>query len=85
MCFWNSSNEGVQLMMKVTAFVGSARKRSTYNAVRQFLDNLQPLGDVEDEIVALSDHRLGTCRGCKRCFEKGEEFCPLKDDRDITD
>jgi NAD(P)H-dependent FMN reductase len=22
------------------------------------------------------------CRGCKVCFERGEEFCPLKDDRD---
>ena len=40
------------------------------------------LGDVEYEIVALSDYRLGICRGCKQCFEKGEEFCPLKDDRD---
>jgi multimeric flavodoxin WrbA len=70
-------------MKKVTAFVGSARKKSTYNAVRQFLDNLQALGDVEYEIVALSDYQLGTCRGCKQCFEKGEEFCPLKDDRDV--
>ena len=70
-------------MKKVTAFVGTARKKNTYNAVRQFLDNLQSLGDVEYEIVALSDYRLGTCRGCKLCFEKGEEFCPLKDDRDV--
>jgi multimeric flavodoxin WrbA len=70
-------------MKKVTAFVGSARKKHTYNAVRQFLDNLQSLGGVECEIVALSDHRLGTCEGCKLCFEKGEESCPLKDDRDV--
>ena len=69
-------------MKRVTAFVGSASKKHTYNAVRQFLDNLQSLGGVECEIVALSDHRLGTCRGCKLCFEKGEESCPLKDDRD---
>ena len=70
-------------MKKVTAFVGSARKKHTYDAVRQFLDNLQSLGDVEYEIVVLSDYRLGTCRGCKVCFVKGEEFCPLKDDRDV--
>ncbi len=69
-------------MKRVTAFVGSARKKHTYSSVRQFLDNLQSLGDVECEIVALSDHRLGTCRGCCVCFAKGEEFCPLKDDRD---
>jgi multimeric flavodoxin WrbA len=70
-------------MKKVTAFVGTARKKSTYSAVRQFLDNLRSLGDIECEIVALSDHPLGMCRGCKLCFERGEEFCPLKDDRDF--
>jgi len=70
-------------MNKVTAFVGSARKKHTYHAVRQFLDNLQALGDVETEIVMMSDHQVGTCRGCIVCFEKGEELCPLKDDRDL--
>jgi multimeric flavodoxin WrbA len=69
---------------RVTAFVGTARKKSTYNAVHQFLDNLKSLGDIEDEIVVLNDHRLGICRGCKTCFAKGEESCPLKDDdRDL--
>jgi len=70
-------------MKKVTAFVGSARKKHTHDAVRRFLDHLQALGDVECEIVALSDYRLEACRGCKQCFEKGEESCPLKDDRDV--
>ncbi|MBN1421515.1 MAG: flavodoxin family protein [Planctomycetes bacterium] len=70
-------------MASVTAFLGSPRKGHTYAAVRRFLDCLQSLGDVEDEIVVLSDHRVGICRGCKACFEKGEEFCPLKDDRDV--
>ena len=69
-------------MKKVTAFVGSARKKHTHHAVSQFLGNLQTLGDVEYEIVALRDYRLETCRGCLSCFKKGEEFCPLKDDRD---
>jgi len=68
---------------KVTAFVGAARKKHTYNAARQFLDNLQSLGAVETEIVRLSDYRLEACRGCKVCFMRGEEFCPLKDDRDV--
>ena len=69
-------------MKKVTAFVGTARKKHTYYAAHQFLSSLQSLGDVEYEIVALSDYKLETCRGCKTCFNKGEEFCPLKDDRD---
>ncbi|HEY3374171.1 MAG TPA: flavodoxin family protein [Candidatus Aquicultor sp.] len=70
-------------MKKITAFVGSARKKHTYKAVREFLDRLEALGGVESEIVALSDYRIETCRGCRLCFEKGEEFCPLKDDRDV--
>jgi multimeric flavodoxin WrbA len=70
-------------MKKVTAFVGSARKKNTHHAVVQFLNNLQALGDVEYEIVTLSDYTLKACRGCCLCFEKGEEFCPLKDDRDV--
>jgi multimeric flavodoxin WrbA len=70
-------------MKKVTAFVGAARKKHTYNAVSQFLDDLRPQGDVECEIVPLGDYQIRTCRGCKVCFIKGEEFCPLKDDRDV--
>ena len=70
-------------MKQVTAFVGSARKKHTYDAAVQFLNNLQSMGDVETEIVRLSDYRIEACRGCKVCFEKGEEHCPLKDDRDV--
>jgi multimeric flavodoxin WrbA len=70
-------------MKKVTAFIGSARKKNTYKAVVQFMNNLQKLGDVEYEIVFLSNYTLGICRGCQLCFIKGEAFCPLKDDRDV--
>jgi len=71
-------------MKTITAFVGSARTKGfTCAATRQFLDNLQSLGDVQVEIVFLSDYNLGLCRGCKACFLRGEERCPLKDDRDI--
>jgi multimeric flavodoxin WrbA len=70
-------------MKRVTVFVGSARRRNTHHAVEQFLNSLQALGDVECEVVTLSDYNLRICRGCFRCFEKGEELCPLKDDRDV--
>lgn len=69
--------------MKVIAFVGSARKRHTYNATMRFLENLRSMGNIETEIVSLSDHRLEICRGCKLCTDKGEELCPMKDDRDL--
>jgi multimeric flavodoxin WrbA len=68
--------------MKVTAFIGSGRKRHSYNACEKFLQNLHTLGNVEYELVRLSDYNLGTCKGCRICFDKGEEYCPYKDDRD---
>jgi multimeric flavodoxin WrbA len=68
---------------KVTALVGSARKKHTYRAAAQFLSNLQSMGDIETEIVRLSDYQLQVCRGCKLCCDRGEELCPLKDDRDV--
>jgi len=70
-------------MKKVTAFVGTASRKHTYKAVRRFLDKLKALGDVETEIVGLGDFQVETCRACKLCMEKGEDVCPLKDDRDV--
>ena len=68
--------------MRVTAFIGSARKQHTYKASEQLLQKLQSLGDIEYEIAMLSDYNLEICKGCLLCFNKGEEFCPFKDDRD---
>jgi multimeric flavodoxin WrbA len=71
--------------MRITAFIGSARKKKhTYNATEQFLQNLESAGDtdIDYEIVTLSDYELKVCMGCKLCFDKGKEACPLKDDRD---
>lgn len=69
--------------MKVTVFVGNAQKRHTYNASLQLLEKLQSLGNIDSEIVQLSDYHLETCKGCRLCIDKGEELCPLKDDRDL--
>lgn len=68
---------------RVTAFVGCGSRKHTLDAVRRFADRLQSFGDVEVEIVRLGDYRIEACRGCKVCFQKGAEHCPLKDDRDV--
>jgi multimeric flavodoxin WrbA len=71
-------------MKVVTAFVGSARKNGvTHRATREFLNDLESFGDVRSEIVFLSECHLRLCRGCKTCFFRGEECCPLFDDRDV--
>jgi multimeric flavodoxin WrbA len=69
---------------KVTIFVGSAHKGgATYRAACRLREELESYGDVHGEIVVVSDYSLGVCRGCKICFARGEERCPLKDDRDL--
>jgi len=69
---------------KVLALVGSGhRGGATFTAAAKFLDNLESFGDVRGEIAVLSDYDLRTCRGCKACFDRGEERCPLRDDRDV--
>ena len=70
-------------MKKVTAFIGSQQKRLTYKTVQEFEKNLKFSGEIEFEYVFLKDYHLEFCKGCCLCFEKGEEFCPLKDDRDL--
>ncbi len=70
-------------MKRVTAFIGNARRRHTYDSVCQFMCNLQSLGGVESDVVILSDYQLGSCKGCQLCFDTGEEFCPVADDRDL--
>ena len=69
--------------MKVTAIIGSARKKHTYETTEKFLKRLQLYGDVEYEIIRLSEYNLGICKGCKLCLDKGEELCNLKDDRNL--
>ena len=69
--------------MKITAFIGSARKKHTYETTEKFLKSLQTYGNIEYEIVRLSEYNLGTCKGCKLCLDKGEDLCILKDDRNL--
>jgi len=45
-------------IMKVTAFIGSGRKRHSYIACEKFLQNLHSLGNVEYKIVRLSEYNL---------------------------
>jgi NADPH-dependent FMN reductase len=70
-------------MKKVTAFIGTASKKATYQAVQEFEQNLKQYGDSDFETVFLSEYHLELCWGCKQCFMKGEQYCPLQDDRDV--
>ena len=39
------------------------------------------MGDMEFEYLFLKDMNLKLCTGCYTCMAKGEDKCPLKDDR----
>lgn len=58
-------------MKKVTAFIGSGRKQATYEAVREFENNLRVGEEIEFEIVFLKDFRLEFCRGNKMLILQG--------------
>lgn len=68
----------------VLILVGSPQKHgATFSAAEAFASRLTDLGGVDTEILRLADHDLKICRGCKVCVTRGEEFCPLHDDRDL--
>jgi len=45
-------------------------------------DELKKLGDVDFEYIHLKDLDIKPCKGCFVCFIKGEDYCPLDDDKE---
>jgi multimeric flavodoxin WrbA len=68
--------------MKIVATMGSPKgKGAGYRIVRMIEDRMKAIGDVQFEYLFLRDANLEPCRGCYNCMAKGEDTCPLKDDR----
>jgi multimeric flavodoxin WrbA len=69
--------------MKILAVMGSPRKKgNTYHVVEKIKDQLlQEDKNIEFEYLFLPDCNLQLCTGCFACIAKGQEKCPLKDDR----
>ncbi|MDR3574016.1 MAG: flavodoxin family protein [Anaerolineaceae bacterium] len=72
--------------MKILALVGSYRKNGNtaqiVGLIRDHLDRLAASANqtIEVETVFLGHQQIGLCRGCRVCFDQGEEKCPQKDD-----
>jgi multimeric flavodoxin WrbA len=79
--FFPREKQGIS--MKILAIMGSPRgKGKTWQLTRQVEEHLQAADpSVEFEYVFLKDADLQTCRGCFLCLSKGEQFCPLQDER----
>ena len=72
--------------MRLMTVIGSHRKNGNTAQIAALLEEqLQAAaaeaGDLlEIETVYLGQRRIGLCRGCRICFDHGEEECPLQDD-----
>jgi multimeric flavodoxin WrbA len=66
--------------MKVLAISGSHRKGNSYSVLNRIKENHPSL---DFELLMLKDVNLQDCRGCYVCVRRGEQKCPLKDDRDM--
>lgn len=68
--------------MKVLAIIGSPKgKGNSYNVTKQVEEKMNDIDDVTFEYLFLKDADLQMCRGCFACVIKGENFCPIKDER----
>ena len=72
--------------MNILALVGSQRKNGNTARIVQMIESrMRALATsrsvpLEFETLFLSDHDIRACRGCRTCFDHGEECCPLQDD-----
>jgi len=66
---------------EVVVIIGSPHKGRTLEIVNKLEQSLKEIDNISFEYVFLRDVDLKQCRGCGVCLERGEEFCPLKDDR----
>jgi multimeric flavodoxin WrbA len=67
--------------MKILAIMGSPHKGNSYTITTQIEAKMKTMGEVEFDYLFLKDVYLELCRGCFTCFAKGEEHCPIQDDR----
>ena len=66
--------------MKIISICGSPRKGNTYSVLYDIKESF-PYMDFK--ILMLKDLNFEMCKGCYCYVMRGEEKCPLKDDRDM--
>lgn len=68
--------------MKVLIIIGSPKgKGDGFKVTKKIEESMKELGDVEFNYLFLKNTNLELCQGCFICVSKGENLCPLKDDR----
>ena len=66
--------------MKIVLINSSGRKNGNTAEILGIFKRALDDGLSVAEYIHLTDYTVKTCRGCRVCFDRGEENCPLKDD-----
>lgn len=66
--------------MKILAICGSPCKGNTYSVLTSIEENYP---DIDFKILQLRELNFESCKGCYACVVRGEDKCPIKDDRDM--
>lgn len=66
--------------MKILAICGSPRKGNTLSVLNTIEENFP---DIDFKLIHLSKINFELCKGCYTCVKRGEDKCPIKDDRDM--
>jgi multimeric flavodoxin WrbA len=67
--------------MRILVITGSPYRGNSLQARQRIEEGLTKLGDIAFDYVQLREVDPESCRGCFLCFIKGEEHCPLQDDK----
>ncbi|KOA18088.1 iron-sulfur flavoprotein [Clostridium homopropionicum DSM 5847] len=71
--------------MRIISIISSARKNGNTERIVKHIEedflymSIEKGLKAECEQIHLADSDIKLCRGCRVCFDKGEDFCPLKD------
>ena len=66
--------------MKILAICGSPHRGNCYSVLNTIKEDYP---NIDYKLLMLNEVNLEQCRGCYACIARGEENCPLKDDRDM--
>lgn len=66
--------------MKITVLMGSPRKKDSYRICKLLEESFPSSANAQFDYLFLNDYQIEGCKGCGQCFQKGEEYCPCKDD-----
>ncbi len=66
--------------MKILAICGSPRKGNSYKVLESIRESFP---DIDFNVLMLGELNFELCRGCYSCVLRGEETCPIKDERDM--